>query len=125
MICYQKNILKCVDRLGRTMLIYTCTGRGTEGGHNMTKTERKALQEYINKMTGYRVVVDIAFKELQDLNEKEGTGHRWCCADQNYKDLLSVGKDYTNIYNRYVQYNGMIDALNQLGNTLAELNFWK
>jgi hypothetical protein len=91
----------------------------------MTKVEHKTLQEHFNKMNDYKAEADIAFKQLQDLNEKEGTGHRWCSAAQNYKDLFSVGKDYTNIYDRYIQYNGMVEAMRQLGSTLAELNFWK
>lgn len=91
----------------------------------MTKREHEALQEHFNKMSDYMTEADIAFKQLQDLNGKEGTGHKWCCAAQNYRDLLSVGKDYTHIYDRYVQYNGMVDAMRELGRTLAGLNFWK
>lgn len=91
----------------------------------MTKKEHAALQDLFNKMGEYDAEADIAFKRLQDLNGTEGTGHRWCCAAQNYRDLLSVGKDYTHIYDRYVQYNGMVDAMRQLGSTLAGLNFWK
>lgn len=91
----------------------------------MTKREHEALQEHFNKMGDYMTEADIAFKQLQELNGKEGTGHKWCCAAQNYRDLLSVGKDYTYIYDEYVKYNGMVDAMRQLGRTLAELNFWK
>ncbi len=91
----------------------------------MTKKEHNAMQELFNQMGEYRDAADMAFKQLQDLNGKEGTGHRWCCAAQNYRDLLSVGKDYTHIYDRYVQYNGMSDAMMELGRTLAGLNFWK
>ena len=91
----------------------------------MTKREHEALQKEFNKMGDYMAKADTAFKQLQDLNGKEGTGHRWCCAAQNYRDLLSVGKDYTYIYDEYVKYNGMVDAMRTLGSTLAELNFWK
>ncbi len=91
----------------------------------MTKKERSALQEHFNKMGDYIALADEAFDKLQALNGIEGTGHKWCCAAQNYRDLLSVGKDYTHIYDNYVKYNGMVDALRELGSTLAELNFWK
>lgn len=91
----------------------------------MTKREHEALQKEFNKTSEYDAEADVAFKRLQDLNGTEGTGHRWCCAAQNYRDLLSVGKDYTHIYDRYVQYNGMVDAMRELGRTLAGLNFWK
>lgn len=91
----------------------------------MTKKERAALQELFNKMGEYDADADAAFKRLQDLNAKEGTGHRWCCAAQNYRDLLSKGRDYTYIYDQYVEANGKRDAIMELGRTLAELNFWK
>ena len=91
----------------------------------MTKREHEALQKEFNKMSDYMAKADTAFKQLQDLNGKEGTGHKWCCAAQNYRDLLSAGKDYTYIFDEYVKYNGMFDAMRKLGSTLAELNFWK
>lgn len=91
----------------------------------MTKKEHAALQEFFNEMGEYDTAADIAFKRLQDLNAKEGTGHRWCCAAQNYRDLLSKGKDYTHIYDNYVEANGKRDVMMELGRTLAGLNFWK
>lgn len=91
----------------------------------MTRKEHEALQKEFNKLSDYMAKADEAFKRLQELNGAEGTGKRWCCAEQNYKDLLSVGKDYTRIYDNYVKYNGMYDALTQVGKTLANLNFWK
>lgn len=91
----------------------------------MTKKEHAALQALFNKLDDYRAEEDIAFKRLQDLNEKEGTGHRWCSAEHNYKELLSKGKDYTYIYNDYVEARGKYEACMELGHTLAELNFWK
>lgn len=91
----------------------------------MTKKERAALQELFNKMSEYDAEADVAFKRLQELNAKEGTGHKWCCAAQNYRDLLSKGKDYTHIYNNYVEASGKYEATLDLGRTLAELNFWK
>lgn len=91
----------------------------------MTKREHDALQKEFNKLTDYRAKANAAFTKLQELNEKEGTGVRWCSAECNYKDLLSVGKDYTFIYNDYVKANGAEMALTQIGSTLAELNFWK
>ena len=91
----------------------------------MTKREHEALQREFNKLTEYRAKANEAFVKLQELNATEGTGVRYCSAEHNYKDLLSVGKDYTYIYNDYVRANGMEMALNELGTTLAELNFWK
>jgi len=91
----------------------------------MTKREHEALQKEFNKMSEYDAEADVAFKRLQDLNGTEGTGHRWCCAAQNYRDLLSKGKDYTYIYDQYVEANGKRDAMMDLGRTLAGLNFWK
>ena len=91
----------------------------------MTKREHKALQEHFNRMGEFRDKADKAFKKLQDLNGTEGTGTRWCSAEHNYKDLLSVGKDYTYIYNEYVKATANDFLLMELGSTLAELNFWK
>lgn len=91
----------------------------------MTKREREALQKEFNKLSDYRAKANEAFQRLQDLNATEGTGIRYCSAEQNYKELLSVGKDYTFVYNDYVKANGMEMALTQIGSTLAELNFWK
>lgn len=91
----------------------------------MTKKEHKALQEHFNRMSEFREQADRAFKRLQDLNGEEGTGTRWCCAETNYKDLLSVGKDYTYIYNDYVEACAKDMLLMELGSTMANLDFWK
>lgn len=91
----------------------------------MTKVEHDAIQKAFNKMSAYQKAADEAFKELQELNATEGTGHKWCCAAQNYRDLLSKGKDYTFVYDVYVANNGAVDALRSIGNTLAGINFWK
>ena len=92
----------------------------------MTKREHKALQELVNKHSEYREKADRAFERLQDLNEKEGSGSRWCCAATNMEDLLAAGKDYVYLYTEYVENNAKADTLEwELGRTLAGLNFWK
>ena len=92
----------------------------------MTKREREAMQMLVNKGMEYREKSDKAFNRLQDLNATEGTGCRWCSAKHNMEDLHSVGKDYTGIYDEYIKYHAMYEALTmELGGELAELNFWK
>lgn len=92
----------------------------------MTKREREAMQKLVNRHSKYREEADNAFKTLQDLNEVEGTGTRWCSAVENMKDLLSQGRDYTWIYNKYIENSAKADVLEwELGGELAELNFWK
>ena len=92
----------------------------------MTKREREAMQELVNRSQYYEELRDNAFQRLQELNATEGTGHRWCSAPQNIRDLMSCGKDYMWIYNQYVEYDAKADAFKwELGSTLAELNFWK
>ena len=90
----------------------------------MTKRERKALQEFMNKTCRYDADSDKVFKELQDLNQRMGTGHRWCSAEMNYKDLLSCGHDYGYLFKMYVALNAKKDLLKEYGSMLAELNFW-
>lgn len=91
----------------------------------MTKQEHETLQRFVNKMSEYQGKADKAFKRLQDLNGTEGTGHRWCCAQTNATDLLSVGKDYMYLYDEYVKANAAIDTITNLGSELAELGFWE
>lgn len=91
----------------------------------MTKKEHDALQKLMNEMNELRDRSEQAFKRLQDLNAKDGTGKRWCCAKTNATDLLGCGKDYMYLYEEYVQANAKEDMLVELGHTLAELNFWK
>ena len=91
----------------------------------MTKKEHQALQQEFNRIQEYRNKSDEAFGRLQELNATEGTGTKWCSAEHNYKDLLSVGKDYTWLYDSYVEYRGMESALLSVGCVLARLNFWK
>lgn len=91
----------------------------------MTKQEHETLQGFVNKMSEYQDKADRAFKRLQELNGTEGTGHRWCSAQTNAKDLLSVGKDYMYLYDEYVEAHAAIDTITKLGSELAELGFWK
>lgn len=91
----------------------------------MTKREHETLQKRINKISEYRAEADRVFEKLKTLNATEGTGHRWCCAVQNVRDLLSCGKDYMWLYDKYVEACAKADGLSDLGKDLAELNFWK
>lgn len=91
----------------------------------MTKKEHEALQKLFNEINEQREEADKAFKELQNRNATEGTGKRWCCAKDNALDLLSCGKNYMRIYDRYVAASAKEDMLHELGRTLAELDFWK
>lgn len=72
----------------------------------MTKREHEALQEHFNKMGDYMTEADIAFKQLQDLNGKEGTGHRDLVDKMHeeatagdYDNLIAVCDKYIDIAN--------------------------
>ena len=91
----------------------------------MTTKERAALQAFVNKYEHYRKQEDKAFKALQKANKEKGSGHAWCSAGENFKDLLAAGYDYTQTYNSYVKYSAMQDAISELGRVLAGVNFWK
>lgn len=91
----------------------------------MTKREHEELQKAMNKATAHRKKAEECFHRLQELNFKEGTGHRWCSAETNAKDLLSVGKDYMWLYARYVEENAMEEATCEVAKVLSRLGFWK
>lgn len=91
----------------------------------MTKREHEAMQKQINMIEEYRKEADVAFKELQNLNATEGTGHRWCCAETNAVDLLKCGKDYMHLLAKYNRATAKVDLLTNIGGELAELGFWK
>ena len=57
----------------------------------MTKKEREVLQKYFNRIREFQTKGNETFNKLMELNGAEGTGHRWCCASENLRDLLSVG----------------------------------
>ena len=90
----------------------------------MTKKEHAAMQKHINTVYEYRKDADKVFKRLQDLNEAEGTGCRWCSAEQNTKDLLSCGKDYLYLFERYTRAQAKIEMIDSLGCVLADIGFW-
>lgn len=98
----------------------------------MTKTERAVIQKFINKFSDLDVVRDATLKNLQDMNEEHGDGHRWCsweaCLDGLAKTL---GRDDI-IYRRAkVQYETFLkasaqkDFIRDFGSALAEIGFWK
>lgn len=90
----------------------------------MTKKERKAFQEFMNQYTELEREANKAFSDLQELNRNEGTGHVWCCAETNYTDLLSCGKDYGYKFKKYVEAEAKKDLLTRYGQMLADLGFW-
>lgn len=91
----------------------------------MTKLEHETLQKFINRIRNIRERQDEIFDFLLEENRKNGTGHAWCCAYENYKDLKACGKDYTYKYECYVKCGAQYDLLTELGQELAELKFWK
>ena len=90
----------------------------------MRKTEREMLQRYVNSSQIYEKEKGDAFRFLQKKN-KEVTGHGWCSAEMNYKDLLKAGHDYTREYDKYIEASAKVSAIQDLGIELARLNFWK
>ncbi len=96
----------------------------------MTKKEREVLQKYFNRIREFKTKGNESFNKLMELNGAEGTGHRWCCASENLRDLLSV-KDRREqdhivcLYDDYVGARAAEDLLMELGAELANLGFWK
>lgn len=91
----------------------------------MTKTERTAMQNFMNKYEEIRKEQDRIFNELQ-IENKSVNGNAWCCAETNAEELYKAGFKWAKgSYQRYVELRGQMDLLMQYGNMLAELNFWK
>ena len=93
----------------------------------MTKTERKALQDFMNKIQTVNDEKDYYFKKLQKLCFENGL-QPCCCAKTNRDILLKAGvnDDYTNyLYDHYMELNGKRNLLDEYGTMLAQLNFWE
>lgn len=91
----------------------------------MKQTERKALQDFMNKYGELRKEQDRIFKELQEENRKVN-GNAWCCAKTNYEELKELGIKWAeSYYEEYVKLTGKLDLISEYGSMLAELNFWK
>lgn len=90
----------------------------------MTTKEHIAIQKFMNKLTILNQEADDAFTKLQKLNKEEGSGKAWCCAEENYRDLLKCGKNYGYVYNKYVSAEAKKDLLREYGSMLADLGFW-
>ena len=97
----------------------------------MTTKEREAVQTFFNQMTRIDNEADEAFKELQELNAKFGSGSRWCCAQINRDEILEHCKvEYIKnrakfVYDNYVKAIGQRDLMSEFGQTVADLGFWK
>lgn len=100
----------------------------------MTTQERNTIQAFVNRFTDLRAEADAAFTELQKLN-KDTSGKAWCCAYDNYKDLVETSKKpgYTRhlaegarkLYEQYVEANAKQDLMRDLMTELADIGFWK
>lgn len=91
----------------------------------MTKAEKAKYLQLMSNMEVYQKEEDKAFKILQDTNRKIGTGKPWCSARKNWEDLLSCGKDYTNVYEDYIRYGAKYDAYLRIGQAFANFGLWK
>lgn len=91
----------------------------------MTKTEKKVMQNHFNLLSEISAEKNEVFEELQRRNKEEGSGNAWCCANRNFKDLLANGKDYSFLYDKYVECCAKEDLLREFGGKLAGLGFWK
>lgn len=97
----------------------------------MTTKERTAIQTFFNKYGEIREQQEKAFKELQDLNGKLGSGSRWCCAMTNRDDILKSDADSrtkgraTYLYDIYTEARGKEELMREFGKELANLGFWK
>lgn len=91
----------------------------------MTKNERKAMQDFINRIEDYQTQRNNAFAELQKLSVEAGLP-KYCSAKENRDQLVKVGNRYAdNIYNEYVKMTGKIETMHEFGEMLASLSFWK
>lgn len=92
----------------------------------MTKNERKALQDFMNKTKEFSAERDEAFHALQELSRKHGLSI-YCCAKSNMEQLQNTSdKDLAmTLYEKYVESCGKYDLITEYGCMLAELNFWK
>lgn len=95
----------------------------------MTKKEHDALQRFINRRTAMETERTNAFIELKEMSQKHGLPE-WCDAEENRNQLQNVSDEFDKyranyLYEKYIVLGAKIDLMNDLGGTLAELNFWK
>lgn len=57
----------------------------------MTKANLKNLYKEWNKEISKLYIEDTTLKEMQELNAKYGTGHKWCSWEVLLKDLIMTG----------------------------------
>lgn len=99
------------------------------GNKEMTNKEHNALKRFFNRRQAMETERNNAFTELQEMSRKNGLP-AWCCAEDNRNQLQNVSDESDRIranylYEKYIVLGAKLDLLNDLGGTLAELNFWK
>jgi len=94
----------------------------------MTTKERNALQNLINKYNQIEAEQTNYFNQLQAaVRQVSNNQSATCAAKENLKILLGTQyeKEAIVYFSNYEKLGGQLDILNLLGNTLAEINFWK
>ena len=98
----------------------------------MTKVERAAVQGFINKTSELEKIMYKILKDLQEMNETHGDGHRWCSWEACLDGLAAnLGRDdiiyrrAKHQYERYIKASAQKDLILEFGVELAELGFWK
>lgn len=91
----------------------------------MTERERTALQGFMNKWNEIESDKDEAFKKLQNLSRDNGLPV-YCCAKTNAEQLRAAGVEIAEEwYERYVMKCGEADLIQEYGEMLSGINFWK
>ena len=101
----------------------------------MKTNERKALQDLFNNINKVREERMKLFADLQSLSKHNGLPV-WCSADENLKQLIKLDDVKYNefwtvsemalmIYSEYLTLRGKEEQLAELGETLADIKFWK
>lgn len=91
----------------------------------MTNAERTALQSFINKRHLLTDAKDILWRDIQI--EVKCCGEEPTCSLQTNIDLIRKHDKYRAdwMFAQYKSIEGQIDAIDDLGQTLAEIDFWK
>lgn len=91
----------------------------------MTTTEKKALQNFFNNYSRLSDEKDKTFKEIQD--EVRYTGETPSCSLQWNIEVLKKHKRpfAETLYRRYIELDAKMDTMRDLGQVLADINFWK
>jgi len=91
----------------------------------MRKNERKALQEFMNKIHDIDDERDYAFHRLQEMSRENGMPV-YCDAKTNWKQLIEADVPMANYYYKhYLQASAKYDLIEEYGSMLANIDFWK